>query len=90
MNAGTAAGQQNYTNDQRLAPGAWHTFEIRVTGRTYVVLLNRQACTKFSADPGAAGEQFRGREVSEDPDSGFIGLQVHTGTVAFANIQISS
>ena len=25
---------------------------------------------------------------SEDPDSGFIGLQVHTGSVAFANIRI--
>ena len=25
---------------------------------------------------------------SEDPDSGFIGLQVHTGTVAFANIRV--
>ena len=30
---------------------------------------------------------LRGRKKSEDPDSGFIGLQVHTGTVAFANIR---
>jgi hypothetical protein len=32
-------------------------------------------------------EKFRGRK-SEDADSGFIGLQMHTITVAFANIRI--
>lgn len=85
---GAAAGQQNYTNNQQLAAGVWHTYEITVTGRTYTVLLNGQPSTKFTADPSDPNEKFRGRKKSEDPDSGFIGLQVHTGTVAFANIRI--
>jgi hypothetical protein len=59
-----------------------------VTDRTYEVLLNGQPSTKFMADPGDPNERFRGRMRSEDPDSGFIGLQVHTGSVAFANIRI--
>lgn len=85
---GTAASEQNYTNTQRLAAGAWHTYEIKVTGRTYEVSLNGQPSTKFTADPTDPSEKFRGRKKSEDADSGFIGLQVHTGTVAFANIRI--
>jgi choline dehydrogenase-like flavoprotein len=85
---GTAPGEQNYTNNQRLAAGAWHGLEITVTDRTYEVSLNGQPATKFVADPTAPGEQFRGRTKTEDPDSGFIGLQVHTGNVAFANLRI--
>jgi hypothetical protein len=85
---GTALGQQDYVNTQRLTPSVWHTFEIRVAGRRYDVLLVGAPCTSFTADPAAPGELFRGRSKSEDPDSGFIGLQVHTGTVAFANIRI--
>lgn len=85
---GTAPGQQNYTNNQRLASGVWHSYDITVTDRTYDVLLNGQPATKFTADPNDPSERFRGRKKSEDPDSGFIGLQVHTGSVAFANIRI--
>ncbi|APO52207.1 DUF1080 domain-containing protein [Bradyrhizobium diazoefficiens] len=87
---GTSPGQQNYTNGQRLAAGTWHSFDITVTGRTYEVLLNGQPSTKFTADPADPNERFRGRMTSEDPDSGFIGLQVHTGSVAFANVRIRS
>ena len=67
----------------------WHTYQIKVTDRTYEVLLNGKPSTTFTADPLAPNEKFRGKEKSEDPDSGFIGLQVHTGTVAFANIRVS-
>lgn len=86
---GTAAGQQNYTNNQRLAPGVWHSYEINVTDRKYDVKLNSKPATTFTADPADPNEKFRGRKKSEDADSGFIGLQVHTGTVAFANIRIT-
>lgn len=89
-NFGTAPGAQNYTNNQRLAAGAWHTYEIKVTDRTYEVLLNGQPATKFTADPADPNEKFRGRKKSEDPDSGFIGLQVHTGAAAFSNIRIQT
>jgi hypothetical protein len=85
---GNAPGQQDYTNNQQLAPGVWHTYEITVTGRTYKVLLNGKPSTTFTADPADPNEKFRGRKKSEDPNSGFIGLQVHSGTVAFANIRI--
>lgn len=85
---GTAPGEQNYTNNQRLAAGVWHSLDITVTDRTYEVLLNGQPATKFVANPTDPAEKFRGRTKTEDPDSGFIGLQVHTGNVAFANIRI--
>ena len=87
---GTAPGRQNYTNNQRLALGVWHSYDIIVTDRTYEVLLDGLPCTKFTADPGDPNERFRGRKKNEDPDSGFIGLQVHTGSVAFANIRIKT
>lgn len=85
---GTSPGQQNYTNGQRLAAGTWHSFDITVSGRTYEVVLDGQPSTKFTADPTDPNERFRGRMRSEDPASGFIGLQVHTGSVAFANVRI--
>jgi choline dehydrogenase-like flavoprotein len=88
QNSGTAKGQQDYTNNQQLGAGIWHTYEIRIMDRSYEVLLNKKPSTTFTADPSDPNEQFRGRKKSEDPDSGFIGLQVHTGTVAFANIRI--
>lgn len=87
---GTAPGQQNYVNNQRLDAGAWHTYEIKVTDRTYEVLLDGQPATSFFADPADPLEKFRGRKKSEDVDSGFIGLQVHTGTIAFANIRLKA
>lgn len=87
--AGTAPGQQNYTNNQRLRHGFWHHLTITVTDRTYEVMLNGQHATTFTADATDPNEKFRGRKSSEDPDSGFIGLQVHTGNVAFANIRIT-
>ena len=86
---GTAAGQQNYTNNQPLASGVWHSYEIKVTDRTYEVRLNGKPSTVFTANAADPNEKFRGRKKSEDGDSGFIGLQVHTGTVAFANIRIT-
>ena len=89
-NFGAAPGSQDYTNAQRLAAGVWHSYEIVVTGRTYEVRLNGQPATKFTADPADPNEKFRGRRTSEDPDSGFIGLQVHAGTVAFANVRTKS
>jgi hypothetical protein len=36
----------------------------------------------------AATLRFRGLALSEDPLSGYIGIQAHTGTVAFRNIRL--
>ena len=85
---GNGVGQQNYTNQQRLAAGLWQTYEIMVTDRTYKVLLNGQPSTEFTANAADPVEKFRGRKKSEDADSGFLGVQIHTGTVLFANIRI--
>lgn len=82
---GSGTGQQSYTNTQRLIASVWHSFEITVINRTYTVLLDGEPATRFTADPN---EKYRGKSKTEDPDSGFIGLQTHTGNVAFANIRI--
>lgn len=74
---GTAPGQQNYHNTQRLQAGRWSQLEIKVLGQRYTVFLNGEACTDF-----VNGDQFRGQAP------GYIGLQAHTGHVAFANIRI--
>lgn len=84
---GTKPGQQDYRSTQSLA-GLWHSYEIAVKGRTYTVLLNGQPSTTFTADASDPLEKWRGRGRSEDPQSGFIGLQAHTGNVAFANIRV--
>lgn len=85
---GDGVGQQAYANQQQLAANSWHSYEIHVVDRTYRVLLNGQQATAFTADPAAHGEAFRGRKKSEDENSGFIGLQAHTGNVAFTNVRI--
>jgi hypothetical protein len=83
--AGNAPGQQTYAQPPRLAPETWHTYEIEVNGNTYVVRLDGVETTRFTRHPT---ETFRGNPPSVDPVSGFIGLQTHTGTVAFANVRL--
>lgn len=57
-------------------PGEWNEFEIHAKGQTYTVFLNGTKITEY---------------VNPDPNRGtgsFIGLQTHTGRVAFRKIQI--
>jgi 3-keto-disaccharide hydrolase len=63
-----------------LPPGQWNQFEIRVKDNRITVLLNGQQKTDF-----VNGDPNRG---TSDAGSRFIGLQTHTGRVAFRNIQI--
>jgi hypothetical protein len=60
-------------------------YEIEVSGQTYIVRLNGQPATRF-----VNTDAFRGKPPSVDPDSGYIGIQTHTGRVAFRSIQIKS
>ena len=83
--SGTGLGQQNYQNHSNLAAERWHRYEIAVTGQDYIVGLNGQEATRFRR---ATADAVRGNPPSVDPKSGFIGLQTHTGHVAFANIRI--
>ena len=81
---GTGPGQQDYQNNQRLAPETWHKLEIEVQNQTYIVRLNGQEVTRFIR----SNADQRGKPPSVDPKSGFIGVQTHTGSVAFANIRL--
>jgi choline dehydrogenase-like flavoprotein len=82
---GTAPGQQDYQNNASLAARQWHHYEIEVNNQDYIVRLNGQEATRFRRDPT---DIVRGNPPSVDPNSGFTGLQTHTGNVAFANIRI--
>jgi Domain of Unknown Function (DUF1080) len=84
---GTAPGQQNYQNHANLAARQWHRYEIEVNNQDYIVRLNGQEATRFRR---SATDTVRGNPPSVDPNSGFIGLQTHTGNVAFANVRIKT
>jgi len=60
--------------------GQWNDFEIRVKDNRITVFLNGQQKTDF-----INGDANRGKA---DTASRYIGLQTHTGRVAFRNIQI--
>jgi choline dehydrogenase-like flavoprotein len=78
-------GAQTYSRGSALQPGAWNDYEVAVSGDTYRVCLNGHLTTTYT-NPDA------GRAVSadQDPASGFIGLQQHTGAVAFRAIRIKA
>ena len=82
---GSGNGQQDYKNDLRLNAEWWQRYEIEVNGQHIIVRLNGTEATHFRRDPA---ERFRGNPPSVDPASGFIGLQSHTGQVAFANVAV--
>jgi 3-keto-disaccharide hydrolase/GMC oxidoreductase len=84
---GTGPGQQNYQNSANLAARQWHRYEIEVNNQDYIVRLNGQESTRFRR---SATDTVRGNPPSADPNSGFIGLQTHTGNVAFANVRIKT
>ena len=83
IDIGTAAGQQTYTRGSSLQPGEWNDLEVRVTGDTCQAVLNGCRTTSFTNTNAA-----RGRSAAQDPLSGFIGLQTHTGAVAFRAVRI--
>lgn len=79
---GNGAGQQNYQRGPVIAAGQWMDYEIKVVGDTYTVQLNNQQTTTFTNT-----DANRGKPASVDPLSGYIGVQAHTGLVAFRNIR---
>ncbi|MBI3243101.1 MAG: DUF1080 domain-containing protein [Chloroflexi bacterium] len=80
---GEGAGQQTYQRGPVLKAGRWYNYEINVVGDAYTVYLNGQQTTTFTNS-----DLFRGRSPERDPNSGYIGLQAHTGRLAFRNIRI--
>ena len=88
-------GLQNFTAASALKPGAWNDVEITVKNHRYTVSINNTQTTDFTnprnnvvTDAPGLPLRLRGLAFSEDPLSGYIGIQAHTGNVAFKNIRI--
>jgi hypothetical protein len=70
--------------------GEWNAYEITVKGQRYKVKLNGVDVTDFQFAPGSdAAHPDRGLPTTSAIPR-FIGLQTHTGRVAFRNIQIKA
>jgi choline dehydrogenase-like flavoprotein len=68
--------------------GEWNSFEIRAQGQSYSVFLNGIQVTVFDFVPGSdLAHPDRGMPHS-DAVPRYVGLQSHTGRVAFRRIQI--
>jgi Domain of Unknown Function (DUF1080)/GMC oxidoreductase len=80
---GPNPGQQDYRRGPSLVPGQWNTCEIEVRGNTYIVHLNGQQTTIFTNT-----DAFKGKSKTTDSDSGYIGIQSHTGRLKFRNVQV--
>ena len=76
---------QKYSRPAPLRIGAWNEYEIEVIDQTYKVRLNGKLVTTFTNT-----DAYRGKPNTQDPDSGFIGLQCESGRVAFRNIRVST
>ncbi len=68
--------------------GEWNEYEIRVEQQTYTVRLNGTAITNFTFTPGSDVQHPDRGLPSTAQVPRFLGLQTHTGRVAFRNIQI--
>ena len=80
--------QQAFTGRMRQARlNAWNDYSIQVrksaSGDLYTVYLNGELTTTYTNT-----DSYRGKPVSADADSGWIGLQSHTGRVGFRNIRV--
>lgn len=88
-------GLQTFTTGPALAAGVWNDMEITVQGHRYIASLNGTQTTDFTnprdntvvVSPGLPLKQ-RGSSNTEDPLSGYNGVQAHTGNVTFRNIRI--
>ncbi|MDP9442193.1 MAG: DUF1080 domain-containing protein, partial [Actinomycetota bacterium] len=87
--------EQTYRPGPVLQPGTWYEFEITVAGDHYVVQLGQvqdgqptafNQVADFTRPQGKY--QNRGLAPAADPASGYIGLQAHTGKIAFRRIRI--
>jgi len=83
VDTGAGLGRQHYSRGSALQPGDWNDYEIAVQADSYSVGLNEHQTSAFTnVDAG------RGLGVARDLSSGFIGLQEHTGSVAFRAVRI--
>jgi len=78
--------EQNYQAAAPLDPGAWNSMEIAIQGNRYTVTVNGRQTTDFinTAEPA------RGLSPEQNPASGYIGVQAHSGRVAFRNVRVKA
>lgn len=70
---------QDYVGQPARPPGWWNEFEIRVSDKEYVVLLNGKQVTRFVSADNSRGVH----------NPAFVGLQAYPGSrVAFRNIRL--
>jgi choline dehydrogenase-like flavoprotein len=72
------------------ALGEWNSFEISAQGQDYRVVLNGVLVTTFTFVPGADPQHPDRALPGTAAVPRFIGLQTHTGRVAFRNIQLKA
>jgi hypothetical protein len=82
---GSNPGQQTYPTPPPppLTPLAWHALEIQVVGDQYTVRLDGNQTSTFTNTDSA-----RGQPGAADLSTGFLGVQSHTGRVAFRNVRV--
>lgn len=83
MPIGTGLGRQQYQRPVLKPLLEWNTLEVQVLGQEYTVRVNGvQSSIFFNAD------KARGLSPADDHESGFVGIQAHTGLIAFRNIVV--
>jgi hypothetical protein len=75
---------QTLTQQPARPIGVWNEFEIRVQGQAYTVFLNGVKVSELQNPDPKRGLPSTGDEPT------YIGLQTHTGRVAFRNIRMSA
>jgi hypothetical protein len=83
IDIGPTASMQGFHRGPVLEAGRWNDYEIDVQGDTYTVRLNGKDTTTFSNK-----DAYRGKSATVDPLAGYLGLQAHTGQVAFRMIRV--
>ena len=82
---GAGPGQQQYSRGSNFNVGEWNTYEIEVVNNTYTTRVNNHLTTTFEND-----NPNRGLSPAQNPNSGYIGVQAHTGLMVFRNIRVKS
>lgn len=75
---------QSFTRVVAKPPGSWNAYVIRVENQSYTVTLNGTVVSRFDNTVG-------GRGLPSTPQApSYVGLQTHTGHVAFRNVRMRS
>jgi choline dehydrogenase-like flavoprotein len=82
---------QSYQAGPVLASGHWYELQVTVKGHKYTVELKDVEAARYALVTTYENrDPKRGLAPASDPRSGYVGIQAHTGTVAFRNIRIST